>query len=153
MTESTRTHPDQFEGNAEFIEVFFDAPLEVSRSAQSRRTCRKKRVPAKSANSPESMLPTKRRTILRSSCTPTSRPSTNRLRQVSNNYCRSCGTTGRTIEPQSVYNSRRQIDRCARPCRAHVRARLRDNSGRNASALEIDFMRCPLSYASCRGGW
>src|SRR5205809_6034899 len=109
MTESTRTHPDQFEGNAEFVEVFFDAPLEVCEARNPEDPVEKKRVPAKSANSPESMLPTKRRTILRSSCTPTSRPSTNRLRQVSNNCCRSCGTTGRTIEPQSVYNSRRQI--------------------------------------------
>jgi Adenylylsulphate kinase len=65
-TESTCAHLDQLESNAEFIELFVDAPLEV-RETRNPNNLYKKRVPAKSANSPESMLPTKRRKILRSS--------------------------------------------------------------------------------------
>ena len=41
MTESTRTHLDQFEDNAEFIELFVDAPLEVCEAAL-RTICTKK---------------------------------------------------------------------------------------------------------------
>lgn len=44
MTESTRTHLGQVEGNAEFIELFFNAPLEVCEARDPNNLCKKVRA-------------------------------------------------------------------------------------------------------------
>jgi adenylylsulfate kinase-like enzyme len=44
MTESTRSHLDQFEGNAESIELFVDAPLEVCEAGNPNNLYKKTRA-------------------------------------------------------------------------------------------------------------
>lgn len=44
MTETRRTYPDRFEGNAEFIEVFFEAPLEVCEASNPKNLYKKARA-------------------------------------------------------------------------------------------------------------
>ncbi len=44
MTESTCAHLDQFEGNAEFIELFVDAPLEVCEARNPKNLYKKTRT-------------------------------------------------------------------------------------------------------------
>ena len=63
--ERRRAREIALESNAEFIEIFVDAPLEVCEERDP-KNCMPRRAPEKFATSPESMPPTKRRRMLRS---------------------------------------------------------------------------------------
>ena len=75
------------EGNAEFIEVFVDAPLAVCEARDPKQLYKKARA-GRFESSPASMRLMSRRTIRRSSCTRTGKRWMNRLRRFWNSYCR-----------------------------------------------------------------
>jgi adenylylsulfate kinase len=74
MTQSTRTHLDQLEGNAEFIEVLVDALLEVCETRDPKNLSKKARAseignftgkdaPYEAPEDPEIVVHTDRQTV------------------------------------------------------------------------------------------